>query len=186
MFTHHVNLLHTTYRYDPVHEDIVTHIRHRLLLYQHFHDIAHEEDKKWRDCSTDDCKHLVTMISPKVIISTKHFCGLVIFETNSLNNKPTTPKKRRSVSVLSRNLNSSASPTYVKHFLKTTKRAHPAQPSTSSLLSSPFCSASASPSAMCWFHQCYLLTASTGVFLSSFSFSWRPPASAVSDCTSNS
>ena len=59
MFTHHVNLLHTTYRYDPVHEDIVTHIRHRLLLCQHVGDVAKDDEKNREDCSSDNCKHLV-------------------------------------------------------------------------------------------------------------------------------
>ena len=152
MFTHHVNLLHTTYRYDPVHEDIVTHIRHRLLLCQHVGDVAKDDEKNREDCSSDNCKHLVDVNFTKSYhLYTRHqkhqklssqqdiFCGIDIFERKPSRldsmlthtsywrkNNPklymwrkmtnmrymlTTPKKRRSVSVLSRNLYSSANPT---------------------------------------------------------------------------
>lgn len=93
MFTHHVNLLHTTYRYDPVHEDIVTHIRHRLLLCQHVGDVAKDDEKNREDCSGDNCKHLVDVNFTKSYhLYTRHqkhqklssqqdiFCGIDIFE----------------------------------------------------------------------------------------------------------
>ena len=93
MFTHHVNLLHTTYRYDPVHEDIVTHIRHRLLLCQHVGDVAKDDEKNREDCSSDNCKHLVDVNFTKSYhLYTRHqkhqklssqqdiFCGIDIFE----------------------------------------------------------------------------------------------------------
>ena len=153
MFTHHVNLLHTTYRYDPVHEDIVTHIRHRLLLCQHVGDVAKDDEKNREDCSGDNCKHLVDVNFTKSYhLYTRHqkhqklssqqdiFVELTYLRGNQADlitcspmhtsywrkNNPklymwrkmtnmryvlTTPKKRRSVSVLSRNLYSSATPT---------------------------------------------------------------------------
>ena len=44
--------------YDPIHENIVTHIRHCFLLREHIGDVAKDDEKNWEDCSRDDCKHL--------------------------------------------------------------------------------------------------------------------------------
>ena len=124
LFIHiiNVNLLHVllvrkriimmadaTYRYDPVHEDIVTHIRHRLLLCQHVGDVAKDDEKNWEDCSGDDCKHLMTIINISIkIYKFYNIHKLTYFMLNQTKpnclNMLTTPKKRRSVSVLSRNL----------------------------------------------------------------------------------